>query len=144
MICKEGKDCEWWTSDVCYWSYCFDIYIYIGKRFGYDQTSSNFLIYSSSYQFPNASKTLQRRWSYQTLLPLLLIHQTQKKGVLRRLTNSNRFDWYRSLAIIFFGINDYGALSSGPGTMSEAADQLISQTEYLITTGKFKNFIIIS
>jgi hypothetical protein len=50
---------------------------------------------------------------------------------------------YCSLATIFYGINDYAALQEGPGSLEEAAKELLKQTERLISVG-LTHFIVLS
>ncbi|KAI9615130.1 hypothetical protein H4Q26_011670 [Puccinia striiformis f. sp. tritici PST-130] len=47
-----------------------------------------------------------------------------------------------SLATIFFGINDYSSVSEGPGTLQQAANQLLKETDRLIGAG-LRQFIIV-
>ncbi|KAI9629101.1 hypothetical protein KEM48_011172 [Puccinia striiformis f. sp. tritici PST-130] len=48
-----------------------------------------------------------------------------------------------SLATIFFGINDYSSVSEGPGTLQQAANQLLKETDRLIGAG-LRQFIIVA
>ncbi|WAQ91248.1 hypothetical protein PtA15_14A130 [Puccinia triticina] len=48
-----------------------------------------------------------------------------------------------SLATIFYGINDYSAAAEGPGTLEQAANKLLTETERLIDAG-VKQFIVVS
>ncbi|PLW11781.1 hypothetical protein PCANC_22088 [Puccinia coronata f. sp. avenae] len=48
-----------------------------------------------------------------------------------------------SLATIFYGINDYAALQEGPGSLEEAAKELLKQTERLISVG-LTHFIVLT
>ncbi|KNZ64410.1 hypothetical protein VP01_1031g3 [Puccinia sorghi] len=63
-----------------------------------------------------------------------------KPYVVSPQTSASRLLW--DLATVFYGINDYAASHAGPGTMEEAAQRLIVQTERLIGVG-LENILVI-